>query len=396
MGTYLRAIFPSDESGYTALSDWHGDLDEDVELAGKGRRWAKHILTINRPFRHPTSGKPITITDEMADQLIANFKAGRTGPPPAFCLADEKNNHSEAPERVAGVVTDIRKVGDRLVADLDVRRDDVADGLERGTILGASAYLSLNGTDQQTGERVGPILYHVAATSRPFLTDLSDYAPIEDIAATAWSDDPEGSELVMLTAFEDDDLDAIPGVITEDEPWTPDFAPLSALLAHVLSGAEPGELLGLTANGVGEDVAAQLVQLSLIVAEHADQQIQLANQQLRITGLEREMAEAEVDAYVRAGRALPRAKDLLVAMRLSGESVEPLLVAADAEPLVRLNAVRGYGEDESGSGVNSATGNIDREIERLTSSPATSRYFDSDGKFQRPGGRRHSNGHSRP
>jgi hypothetical protein len=97
-------------------------------------------------------------------------------------LANDKNEHTENPSRNIGVVTGLEREGSKVYALIDARDAEAAGKLGK-TLLGASAMLHLNATDNRTGGKVGPALYHVAVTNRPYVVDLEPYAEV--VAATA-------------------------------------------------------------------------------------------------------------------------------------------------------------------------------------------------------------------
>lgn len=203
--------------------------DGYVELAyAQGaRRFAKHILSIGETFAHPKSGAPLTVDDSWWADLERNWN-DNVVPIVGFPLANAKNEHDESPERNAGRVVGLRREGRKIIADIEVPDPDIAARIG-STILGASAMLHLDYPDSG-GRRRGKALCHVAATNRPHLTSLDDFAELEQVAATAESgyvELPDGSsvppQVLMLCAS---DPDVLPPVMLADpEPDQPDYQP---------------------------------------------------------------------------------------------------------------------------------------------------------------------------
>lgn len=78
------------------------------------------------------------LDDRFADQLLANFRDSVCDIV-QFPPCDENNAHSEDPMRNAGRVTGLSREGDKIMATIEVRKPEVAEGIKRGTILSASA-----------------------------------------------------------------------------------------------------------------------------------------------------------------------------------------------------------------------------------------------------------------
>lgn len=187
-----------------------GGSDEGyVELGAtpQGRRFSKHILTIGRQFVHPKTGKPITLGEDAWQQMKSNFDAKRITPIVQFPIVGADNRHTESPLANAGECVDLIRDGDKVIAVIDVRDEAIAAKVG-STILGASAMLHLDARDPQTAERAGVALLHVAATNRPALVDLDDYAEVVAASAEAFDILPDGSVLapsvLMLCASEAD------------------------------------------------------------------------------------------------------------------------------------------------------------------------------------------------
>jgi len=193
-----------------------------VELASQGaRRFRKHILNVGETFVHPATGKPLTVTEDWWQRMKTNWD-NQVCPIVQFPAANEKNQHTEDPRANLGQVTNLTREGRKVYVDIDVPDPAVADKIGK-TILGASAMLHLNYRDSRSGERVGEVLCHVAATNRPHLVDLD---PFEELAASdgqLWETFSDGSSmpprLLMLCASE---VDPDPPVVLAEPDYQPE------------------------------------------------------------------------------------------------------------------------------------------------------------------------------
>lgn len=335
--------------------------DGFVELARtrSGRLFRKHILN-KGDLRHPVTGKTIKIDDTFVKTLKKNFDSG-------VCdivqvpLANEKNEHSEAPDRNIGEVVGIEESGDKVFAVLDVRKAEYAEELGK-TLLGASAMMHLDYTDTKTGQKVGPTLLHTCVTNRPYVTGLENYEEIvaasdssdeavvlltEDNAAVAVAEKPteekdmpdeakpqdtptKASLEELLTALKTDhgiDVDALKAQATE----AASAAALSKTLVDALTEAGVVKLTNTDDkdNVSNEDVVGA-------VAELAKNNVALTD---RVNKLERQDAEHIVDALVGEGRVIPAQRAAFVELKLSNPTMFDQLVPA--EPIVKLNNEQG-------------------------------------------------------
>ena len=176
------------------LGVFEPDTEPYAELAANGpaRTFRKQILTMHRTFPHPKTGKPLTVDDAWYARMKANFDA-KVCPIVQFPAADASNAHTEDPLRNLGRVTNLDRDDDgRVFVDIEVPDDEVAGKVGR-TLLGASAMIHMDYLDSTSGQRVGPTLCHVAATNRPFLTDLAPFEEVIGTSAEGWDTYSDGS-----------------------------------------------------------------------------------------------------------------------------------------------------------------------------------------------------------
>lgn len=350
--------------------------DEWVELARvkKGVLFEKHILN-KGTLIHPVTGNKIAIDDNFVNTLRKNFQNN-------ICdivqvpLADNQNSHSEDPDRNIGEVVDIKERDGKVYAVIDARRADAAEKLGK-TWLGASAMLSTNYKDTNTGERVGPTLLHVAVTNRPYVTGLEDYKEIISASNVKESDVvvyqtcPDDEEVkTSADSLIDETLEA--SSPTEENTMTRDEL-IAALLEHGIdvealqAAADEAEANAALSNELAEKLAETLelsnsaVDSETLVGAIAELHNEKVSLSARLEGLERAQAEHVVNGLVSAGFVEPARKDAFVELRLSNPEMFEKLVPS--EPIVKLGVMTG-----SEPNVSDAKDelNIDAEIARLT------------------------------
>jgi hypothetical protein len=259
-------------------------------------------------------------------------------------LADERNKHSEAPDRNLGEIIGIEEdpTSGKVYAILDARK--MADDFGK-TLLGASAMMHLNYKDTKTNEQVGPTLLHMAVTNRPFITNLDPYEEL--VAATA----EETGEAVFLTP----PVEAPP----KEENLVMDLAELLELLKNE-HGIDVAELQAAAEAGSGGDGTAALtnaLQAALsgtgvlrlsngqeasaddivgAVSELATDNVALSG---RVTTLERSNAEMEIDGLVETGHILPFQRDTMLELRMSNPTTFTALLPK--EPIVKMSNEQG-------------------------------------------------------
>lgn len=191
------------------------DAEPYLELAKSptGRVFRKHILNLG-PLIHPKTGKRLQLDEQFYSQLKRNFDAGVSMV--QVPLADDRNQHSEAPERNTGEVIGLERDGSKVYALLDIRDAAVAGKLADRTLMGASAMISMNYTDTSTGRKVGPALLHSCITNRPYVTGLGDYEEVVAATAEAYDVLPDGSVLSPVLLMLCADESGIPELLLAD------------------------------------------------------------------------------------------------------------------------------------------------------------------------------------
>jgi hypothetical protein len=336
----------------------------------QGKLFEKHILN-KGVLLHPKTGEKIHIDDAFVRSMQDNFAKG-------VCdivqvpLANDRNEHVEAPAANLGEVVGIRERDGKVYALIDARQD--ADKFGK-TYLGASAFLSTNYTDTATGKKAGPTLLHVAVTNRPYVTGLEDYKEV--LAASADNTGevvvltPEPEETVPLTKEEllaqlkeqhGIDVEALQA--TAAAPAAPDTA---ALTASVVEALKAGGYVQMTA----DPGQVSLSDVTAAVLELAGDNKGLRKE---VDELKLAAAATEVDGYIDAGRLLPKARETAIEMALSNRPALESILAPAGDPYVKLGRQEGV---DGPDGAQKQETDIDAELARL--SAQHSQFFTPDG-----------------
>lgn len=310
--------------------------DNYVSLSktASGRLLRKMILPMGS-FVHPADkATKIVVDQSLAARMVDNFNKG-------YCdivqvpVVDEKNKHVEDPLRNAGEVIDLDYDEKGIYATIDARKwqDDFGK-----TILGCSAMMHLNYEDTKTGQKVGPTLLHVAATNRPYVTNMSGFEEIAALSADNQSENP-----VLLVAEEELQLSS---TTKENGPMTKDEL-IAALKEHGIDVAslQTEATRAAELSGQLDEVNAQLQlsagEQSLTVKDLAEAVVELSNNSKTLTTQVKELqdekaelklsaAVAEVDGLIKEGRVLPAQKDAMVKLSVNDRETFDAIVPATA------------------------------------------------------------------
>lgn len=404
----------------------HPSGDAYVELSDskKGKVFRKQILRMNQSFVHPADhSKRIKIDSAFAQKLVDNFKAGVCDIV-QFPLVNDKNQHVENPDANLGQVVDLSYDDTGVYADIDVRKNPESIGT---TVLGASAMMSLDYTDTITGARKGPTLLHVAATNRPYLTNLAPYEAValsnydeeyvmlspdntDSDSSETESENPMSLEELLAKLKEDFDIDvaalqAAAKVDEESADETPesktdeakaeeapadeasvepkaeesaDEAPVEPKAEEepaALSAVSPEDAHNLFAalSAVLTSADPGLVALSkseddITIEDIASGIVELSNgykaMAADVEAMKHEKAVGEVEKAVEAGRITPAQKDAMLELRLSNEELFNKIVPS--EPLVSLSAQTGVTSHEPVNAGQSVQDEKENLIKKMT------------------------------
>ncbi len=372
-------IVPSNGDGYVALA-----------RTKTGRLFRKHLLNFG-DLRHPVTGETVKIDEDFATSLKTNF-ANNVCDIVQVPLANDRNEHSEAPERNIGEVVDIEIKDQKVYAVMDIRDPAHADRMGK-TYLGASAMLHLDYTDTKTGTKVGPTLLHSCVTNRPYVTGLANYEEIVEKTIAATNADKNQRAVLLTTedvvVIDPPEVDTPPAVEgttdmgdTTDVQETAPKPTLEDLLASLKTdhnidvpalqakAAEGDQAASLSNTLVKALTDAGVVKLTNTdestvdntvvagaVTELAASNIALTN---RINVLERKDAEHLVDSLVRTGHIIPGQRNDYVDLKLTNPTMFERLVPKD--PIVKLDNETGVAPKDDAAHKK----NVDDEIARLT------------------------------
>lgn len=323
---------------------------EYVELAGPGKdsvtgqkypRFRKHLLNLGM-LKY--GGQEYQLDENWYNRLKDNFTSGVSMV--QVPLANDSNKHVEDPLRNSGEVVGIEREGNRVYDIIEVRRPDVAEGLRNKTIMGASAFLSMNYKDTRTDRHVGPALLHHCLTNRPYVLDLEPYQEI--VAASADTEDDniivlsEGSmpnKEELIAALRDQhgiDVEALQAQASQKA----DTAALTAAVTEALRGTDVRLTGGQDGNITLSDVTGAIVELAA----------KNTNLEGDVAGLKLKGAERDVDALIGDGRLLPKMRNHAIKLALSSPAELDEITAPVDSPFVKLNAPAGRtapdGEDK--------------------------------------------------
>jgi hypothetical protein len=330
-------------------------------------------------------GRVIDFTRDYLAGLVTAFN-DRAYDQVAFQLADEKNTHTEAPERFRGEIAALELTVDGL--DVIVAATDAgAEVLRENPRLGVSAKI-VEGYGRADGKFFPRALKHVLGTLDPRLTGMRPWEAVEaandDGEVIDLTDAEYGTAEPAPPAGRHAKPEASPGPTTQPEPHpaatppaeehdmalTPDQETrlgrlldlpddkFEALLAdkpeeELLTDAELEALLaGLPADPAAEpgdgpaaDPAGELEPAGAALSAEAQAAIELANQRAEEQGIElaritqaldRATYEKERDALARDHGIPPRITDLArPLLEGAGRVVELANGSADAGQIVR-------------------------------------------------------------
>lgn len=329
----------NDDTDFVSLSAAPTNLK--LSRTVKGKLFKKHILSTGPLYYPGVAGGKVDIDKAFLDIVVRNFE-NKVCPIVQVPIVDENNSHSEDPLRNIGEVVGLSVEGNKLYSIIDVR--DVEASTKVGmTLIGASALLSLNRTDNRTGKKAGPTLIHTAITNNPHVNELDEF---EELLAA--SSDDSSNEAVILTAHvnltEEQvmDLDTLLATLRDDhnidvpalqraasEKET--FAKLSASLQDKLVETE---LLKLS----NTDEAVSSEDILVAVTNIIDTNLELSNKvEALVEKNTNDAAAARVDQLVADGFILPVERDARLELLLSNAELfdkmlpEKALVALSSE-----------------------------------------------------------------
>lgn len=139
-----------------------------------GRLFKKQVLPLGEWVDPLYPGEKMSFTREFFEQMVYNFKKAVVGRVPT------PDTHTDATEANKGEVVDLAVEDDGLYAYLDIRDEDAAEGIDRGTTWDVSAKFTDNYQDTKEGQWHGPALLHVALVNNPYIKKMNPFVALAD------------------------------------------------------------------------------------------------------------------------------------------------------------------------------------------------------------------------
>lgn len=359
------------------------------------RTYRKRILRYGKWFHKAAPGGVLAVDENYGKRLVQNFSAK------VFDAVGVVKGHpkgdADAIDNAAGAVLALDDAGGPdgpgVYATVMVS-DDVAAKIDAGdtSVVGCSAGIIPNYVDHEVNGRgpVGPVLEHLALTPTPYIKGLGGFAPVHladnrSVVLLSASDDKDHLEDVMerteliakakelgidIEALEAD-AQKVPGLEGElaevKDKLEKAPAKTDADLEAVQSAAKEtavGEVVAALSDGMVKEGLITLSDGKAPTLGELVGSIASAIAEPR-AALRLSEAEADVDAAIKEGRALPAARDSLLKVRLSEGGAELLKGILPDKPLVDLSELGTTGADDPGTVTLADGTKATDEVERL-------------------------------
>ncbi len=150
----------------------HVHLADGTVVELSGNMFRKQLLRIGE-WVHPNDpSKKLTITKSLIKRLIENFKKGVLDKVPV------PDTHTRSTLANTGYVVGLEETEDGLDGILQIEDEDALGKLRKKLIPGVSVSFTENYVDKETGENVGPVLFHAALVDNPYLKGMRDFEPV--------------------------------------------------------------------------------------------------------------------------------------------------------------------------------------------------------------------------
>lgn len=353
MLTYAIAPNPVDSDAFVELSAPKGS---------KFRVFEKHILNMGT-FHY--NGRIVQIDDDFYNKMVSNFERG-VGGPVSVPKTDDRNQHNDALDNNVGQVVGLSRRGGKIYARFEARDEMAADKFGK-IYLGASAFFHMNYPLQDTGERVGPTLLHVAVTNRPHLSSLDSYQEVflsrvddsmdEAVVLTAANKENEPMTLdEMLTTLKvDHDID-----VPELQERAKQGDKAIALTAQISQTLVDNDLIELSST---DDLNFEAIEKAIV-----DARGEIVSLSAQVEEMNTAQARAEAEAKVQklVDDAFITEEKAEAYIKLSMSDPEAFEAIIPEEAFVRLSAETGTEEDSTPPEV-SDEDKVQADIDRITS-----------------------------
>ena len=159
---------------YSVMNSGNIELEDKKEFS----EFKKELLRVGK-WQHGASRTGVLdVTKEMLKTIVKNFKdevLDNVFVPLGHPTVDD-------PSKNAGEVADLElsKEEDKLMAKIDVRDENIAKKIKEGLIKGISASFVEDYVKKDSGEHVGPTLFHAALVNEPYIKGMESFVPLSD------------------------------------------------------------------------------------------------------------------------------------------------------------------------------------------------------------------------
>ena len=181
----------SEKLVYQVINSTSGiDIEDKADLS----EFKKELLRIGTWQHGAGKNGILEITKETLKSIVKNFKdkvLDNVFVPLGHPTTDD-------PSLNVGEVVDLSIEGeneDKLMATIDVKEKSIIGKIKDGLIKCISASLTENYTRKDTGEDVGPVLFHTALVSEPYIKGMAPFVPL--------SENMQGSTIVPIMNMEE-------------------------------------------------------------------------------------------------------------------------------------------------------------------------------------------------
>lgn len=156
----------------TPLND-EAEVDlAEAESDGKVRFWKQLLPYRKFTYSKGSQRRSVSITRKLADRIVSNF--GKAPEMVSLLMASGNRHHDDGPSNTAGEIEKIEARGDGIYG-LCAVLDDKAKILKAFPKMGISVGLNTNYVRRSDGKKFGPIIFHGAVTSRPYLHGMKPW-----------------------------------------------------------------------------------------------------------------------------------------------------------------------------------------------------------------------------
>jgi len=149
----------------------------DIEL-GDGSRFEKELLRTGTWFHGAGKNGILEITKDVLKKIIQNFKAKVID----NVFVPLGHPVSDSPSKNTGEVVNLKtsEDGEKLLGEFEIKDESTAEKIKKGLIKGISASIAENYMKKDTGEQVGPTLFHAALVSEPYVKGMAGFVPLSE------------------------------------------------------------------------------------------------------------------------------------------------------------------------------------------------------------------------